>query len=89
MKPTAADAPLAEKSRAIIKMSRKIITSAALCLMLRAAIEYAKDPAAYEQAMAFDTKKYLFARVTRSINIRSLVFNLLLKELRENFTYHP
>jgi hypothetical protein len=61
MIPTAADAPLAENSSAIIIRSRMISTTVALCLKLRAATEYAKDPAAYEQAMAFDTKKYLYA----------------------------
>lgn len=59
MIPIAADAPLAEKSSAIIIRSRKISTNAAFCLKLGAAMEYAKDPAAYEHAMAFVTKKYL------------------------------
>lgn len=39
-------------------------TNSTSCLKLRAAKEYAKDPAAYEHAIAFDTKKYLMTTYT-------------------------
>lgn len=68
MIPLAAAAPLAEKSSTMMIRSRMLSTIAELCSKLGAAIlEYnTPDPAAYEHAMAFDTKKYLSAKSVKS-----------------------
>lgn len=62
MIPIAAAAPFAEKSSAIMTRSRmlKTNTTASWLKLELTANEYTKDAAAYEHAMAFDTKKYLY-----------------------------
>lgn len=64
--PTAIAAPLAENSNPIMAMSRMATTIPALSLEVRtAAIDATRDAAAYENATAFDMRKYLTERYIR------------------------
>ncbi|KAK2990576.1 hypothetical protein RJ640_019856 [Escallonia rubra] len=78
MTPTAEAAPLAEKSSAT--MIRSEISSASVLPFFPAppdTVEKARDPAAYEQAMAFATTKYLRGKRKSKDDMISSSFSFL------------